>query len=205
MLVYFRSTLTVYTKQKTCSTLLNVWFFSRLSHYLYLKRHRAPKKGGIFTSVACGADDEGLPSIGRVLGILYVRERTYILIRWFSPTFLNSNRAIPRRKVLAQQYKRLVLTNSCAVVQIDQLVSVCHVVPEFVSFHDENVENLYFVNNLPLGTTLRNKAKENLYAIQERHQESIVNPNDSLLQKTFEVEERGRVSSKSLTSLSFTP
>ena len=163
---------------------------------------RGPKRGNIFTHVACGADARGLPSIGRVLGILHVRNRAYIILRWLSPTFLNSNRPIPRKNILAQQYRRLVLTNTCAVVQVDQLVSVCHVVPEFDTFNDDqSTQTLYYVNNRPLGTTLRNKAKENLYACAEGIQEPSVSAADALLQKTFELEQRAHVV-ESLTSLS---
>ncbi len=131
---------------------------------------RAPRKN-IFTYVNCGRDDSGLPSVGRVYGILCCESKSYILLRWLTPKFVGSSGSIPATHIVRQQHTRLFLTNVCAVIHIDQLENVVHIVPDF-KYHTEDGKYSYFyVNNIPLGTTLRSQAKHDLYALQEHKEQ----------------------------------
>lgn len=127
---------------------------------------RAPRKSPTLrhTYVHCGSDGNGLPSVGRVYGILHVHGRSYVLLRWFTPTFPGSAKRL-QHSIISNNYTHLSLTVACAVINIDQIERVVHVVPDFCVFTP--TRQLFHLNSTPLGTTLRSAAKELAYTLEE--------------------------------------
>jgi hypothetical protein len=118
---------------------------------------RAPK-GLNVTCVHCG--DE---SYAQVLAIVDVRQRTFLFVRWFTPTFPGSNAHVPGRAAVAARYTTLMLTNKTVAITLDQVVSTVHIVPHFIKGHP-----YFFLNTLPLGSTLRARSWECMLSESER-------------------------------------
>lgn len=142
---------------------------------------RAPKESPTlrYTYLHCGSDEKGLPSIGRVLGILHFKGRSYVLLRWFTPTFPGYNK-LQKHHIISKKCTQLELTNACAVINIDQIERVVHLVPNFCVF--SRSRQLFHLNPTPLGTTLRADAKELAYTLQNTDVDVDVEHSSSLTQ-----------------------
>ena len=106
------------------------------------------------TCIQCGAF-----SFGQVLAIPSVRETTFLVVRWFTPSFPGSTKRPSPQHVVATKYLRLKLTNAVVVIPLDHVEQVVHIVPDF------RATDFFFVNTTPLGTTLRARPWETKLAL----------------------------------------
>jgi hypothetical protein len=113
---------------------------------------RAPK-GQNYTSIDCGKG-----SFAKVLAIIDVRSVAVLAIQWYTPKFKGSSDLIPLSNYVARTHTRLVLTKKIVVIPVDHVVRVVHIVPDI----DSTSNGIFFVNNAPLGTTMRAKEWEHL-------------------------------------------
>jgi hypothetical protein len=106
------------------------------------------------TCIECGGF-----SYGEVLAIASTRETTFLVVRWFTPSFPGSTKRPSPQHVVATKYLRLKLTNAVVVIPLDHVQQVVHIVPDF------KAEGFFFVNTTPLGTTLRARPWETKLAL----------------------------------------
>jgi hypothetical protein len=113
---------------------------------------RAPK-GQNFTSIDCGNG-----SYGKVLAIIDVRAVAVLAIQWYTKKFKGSSTPIPVSNYVARTHTRLVLTKQIVVIPVDHVVRVVYIIPDIDSANN----GIFFLNNAPLGTTMRAKEWEHL-------------------------------------------
>jgi hypothetical protein len=114
---------------------------------------RSPKALSI-TCIQCGEF-----SFGQVLAIANVRETTFLVVRWYTPSFPGSNKRPSLQYVVSTKFLRLKLTNAVVVIPLDHVQKVVHIVPDF------RATEFFFVNTTPLGTTLRARPWEDQLAL----------------------------------------
>ena len=95
------------------------------------------------------------------MAILRVRDRGYLLLRWYTPTFEGSSNQIPATHVCRQRYDRVKLTNKVVVEELDHIERTVAVAPNWA------IAGLWYINKTPLGTTIQSKAWETAMALQE--------------------------------------
>ncbi len=100
-------------------------------------------------------------SFGQVLAIANVRDCTYLVVRWFTPSFPGSTKRLSDQHVVSAKYLRLKLTTNVVVIPLDHVEKVVHIVPDF------REPGFYFINTSPLGTTLRARPWEMRLAIAQ--------------------------------------
>ncbi len=120
---------------------------------------RAPTAFSL-TCIACGDD-----SFAQLLGIFDVFDTILLMIRWFTPTFKDHGPARRRLGPVESRYTSLKLTNSVVAIPIDHVVSTAHIVPNFSKASPPGL--FYFMNSIPLGTTLRARPWEVLLTEKE--------------------------------------
>ena len=118
-----------------------------------------PKRSPIYFTVVKSKGDDA--NYSRVLGIMRVRGRGYLLLRWFTPTFPGSTDPVPVTHVCRQRYERVKLTNNVVVEQLDHIERTVAIAPHWT------IPGLWYINHTPLGTTLQNTAWDTAMTLNE--------------------------------------
>jgi hypothetical protein len=105
-------------------------------------------------SVNVGTNEDGDDDYAVIKGIFVIHDNVYVLMRFYNRTHRVVTRQPARNQFLEKQYTRLLLTKQYTVVNIQQVQFAVYTMPSF------EISNLYFVNDIPMGTTLVSRRVE---------------------------------------------
>ena len=106
---------------------------------------RAPRCDQYHTAV----ETDVIGSYALIYSILDFCERTYCFVRWVTTVYPGSHTPPTASNICAQNFKKLKITDTFAVINILQIKAVVCFIPVF------SVPGFVWVNSQPLGTVLR--------------------------------------------------